>query len=251
MSPSSQQKQRKPEEVKAIKYRGRLNAAQAAAGINAALRNAKRLLTDATLLFQSGSYATAAALAVLAIEENGKYGIIPRILLAKNDRQRNEHWKEYTSHEAKNTTSIIPSLVRGGATSVDDFKIMTDANSIHPYVLDDFKHWGFYTECRTGDNWSEPHNSIEAETAFKLLQTAHSLIRNVREVTDEQMAVYVKHMSPVWADDHRNADPEKVRNALKVYMIECQQRGWMENDANVEDFFRANKSPQSTPVNKE
>ena len=52
-------------------YRGPLTPAQAADGINAASDNARRLAEDAQALFEQGSFAIAASLAILAVEEAG------------------------------------------------------------------------------------------------------------------------------------------------------------------------------------
>ena len=48
-------------------YRGKLNAAQIAVGMNAAIENAQRLAADAETLLKSGSFPSAASLAALAI----------------------------------------------------------------------------------------------------------------------------------------------------------------------------------------
>ena len=228
---------KKPEGVKANPWRGRLTPAWAADGINAAIRNAKRLLTDAHKLIQSGSYASALSLGVLAIEEVGKRGIIERILLARTDQQLKEHWREYTSHTAKNNTWVVPNLVMSGAQHIDDFRILADNESPHPYVLDDFKMWGFYTDCR-GTLWSEPEKIVTAEIAFEVLRLADKVTANVREVTEEQMALYVKHLAPVWVEDLSKADSKAVREALKAYMKECQQHGWLPKEADIDSFFR-------------
>ena len=53
-------------------YSGRLTASEIAAGMNAARRNAQRLCSDASLLLEQERYPSAAALAVLSIEEAGK-----------------------------------------------------------------------------------------------------------------------------------------------------------------------------------
>src|SRR5437016_4764135 len=134
----------KPSDTKAIAWRQRLNPAAVAEGMNAALRNAKRLLHDAILLYNAGSFASATALAILATEEFGKQGILQRILLSKSNAQLKLHWKEFTSHTAKNNDWVVPNLVKAGATSIDDFKILNDKSSKHPYVLDDFKMWSLY-----------------------------------------------------------------------------------------------------------
>jgi AbiV family abortive infection protein len=114
----------KPAELKAIAWRGPLTPALAANGINAAIRNARRLLNDATTLYNIGGFPSATALGILAIEEYGKVNIIHQILLAKTDSARRKVWREYTSHTAKNTAWVMPNLVKPGARSVDDFRML-------------------------------------------------------------------------------------------------------------------------------
>ena len=53
-------------------YRGSLDPAAVAKGMNAANRNARRLVADAKLLLDGERYPSAAALAALAIEESGQ-----------------------------------------------------------------------------------------------------------------------------------------------------------------------------------
>ncbi|SRR5258708_10079275 len=236
-------KQSKPKEAKAIAWRGPLTPAGAAEGINAAYRNARRLLSDAEKLFITGSFPTATALAVLAIEEYGKPAIIHRILLAKTDRARREHWREYTSHTAKNTPWVVPNLIKAGAKTVDDFRPLFDETSLHRFVLDDFKQWGFYTECR-GAEWSEPARTITGENCRETLDTARTLLSTVRNYTAEQMQCYVKHCSPVWTERAEDADTNAIREAMKNYATECQQRGWMSLGVDPADFF----TPKPVPV---
>ena len=57
-------------------YRGRLTNRQIAEGMTAAAANARRLLSDAVLLLEAERWPTAAALAILAIEEAGKQAIL-------------------------------------------------------------------------------------------------------------------------------------------------------------------------------
>jgi len=51
------------------------------------------------------------------------------------------------------------------------------------------------------------------------------------------MEAYVKHLSPVWSEDYRKADSKAVRDALKAYMKECQQRGWLAKEVDIDAFF--------------
>jgi hypothetical protein len=53
-------------------YNGELEPAQVAHGMNAACRNARRLVDDARLLLGAGRYPTAASLAVYQSKKAGK-----------------------------------------------------------------------------------------------------------------------------------------------------------------------------------
>ncbi|MDP9160990.1 MAG: AbiV family abortive infection protein [Acidobacteriota bacterium] len=180
------------------------------------IKKCKRLLADAHKLFQTKSYPSSLSLSVLAVEESGKRAVIERILLAKTNKQWKEYWREYTSHTAKNNSWVVPNLVMSGAQHIDDFKVLADQESPHPYVLDEFKMWGFYTEC-LGVQWAEPEKTITPEIAFEVLHLANRVISNTREVTADQMAAYVKHLSPVWTEDCRKANSTAVKGALKVH----------------------------------
>ena len=68
---------------KLSQYRGKLSPAQIADGMNAAIRNARRLSDDARTLFDLERYPTAASIAVLSIEESGKVSILRLITAAE------------------------------------------------------------------------------------------------------------------------------------------------------------------------
>jgi hypothetical protein len=65
-------------------YRGELSPKQVADGMNAASRNAIRLLKDAEILFEAKRYPSASSLAALAIEEVGKSPILRSLAVAKD-----------------------------------------------------------------------------------------------------------------------------------------------------------------------
>jgi len=66
-------------------YAGPLNAAQIAAGMNAAQDNAARLLADSELLLGAERYPTAASVAILAIEEVRKISTLRRMAMRSDD----------------------------------------------------------------------------------------------------------------------------------------------------------------------
>jgi AbiV family abortive infection protein len=128
-------------------YRGRLSAAQIAAGMNAAAKNARRLVEDAATLLAAGRFPTAASLATLAIEEAGKISILRMLALATSDAEAAEAWKDFRSHTRKNSAWLLPQLAATGARKLDDFRPLFDEASDHPFMLDQIKQLGFYTDC--------------------------------------------------------------------------------------------------------
>ena len=84
-------------QTKLESYKGLLDCAQIAEGINASNANARRLATDAQTLLDAGSYATAASLAALAIEESGKASILRAIVLTVDDKALKLEWRRYRS----------------------------------------------------------------------------------------------------------------------------------------------------------
>ena len=82
-------------------YKGRLDATQIAAGMNAARQNAQRLADDARMLLEACRYPSAASLAILSIEEAGKVSILRRLAVAKDDAEAVSCWRDYRSHTKK------------------------------------------------------------------------------------------------------------------------------------------------------
>lgn len=100
-------------------YKGRLTAEQIAEGMTAAVENAVRLAGDAEVLLAHGSFATAASLAALAIEEAGKDSILRALAVARTDEEVLGCWKSYRSHTRKNSAWILPDLFASGAHPSD------------------------------------------------------------------------------------------------------------------------------------
>ena len=63
-------------------YTCTLSADQVAGGMNAALRNAKRLADDAAILLDNKRFCSATALAILSIEESGKLSVLRMLATA-------------------------------------------------------------------------------------------------------------------------------------------------------------------------
>lgn len=178
-------------------FRGRLSASEIAIGMNAASRNAMRLLDDASLLFEKQRYPTAVSLAVLAIEEAGKLSILRGLSIAPNNNVLAEEWKNYRKHTAKNVAWIIGDLAAQGAKTLNDLRPIFDRNSDHGTVLDTIKQIGFYTDCYANGHWSEPQEVIDHELALSILSVAKILCRG-RETSEREIQLWIHHLAEHW-----------------------------------------------------
>jgi len=178
-------------------YRGTLSAAQIAAGMNAAAKNARRLSEDAATLLAAGRFPTAASIAILAIEEAGKISILRTLALATSDAEAAEAWKDYRSHTRKNVAWLLPQLVAADARKLDDLRPLFDETSDHPFVLDQIKQLGFYTDCLGKAHWAIPSDIIDEGLARMLVQIAQLFARD-REYTKKEVELWIEHVGPVW-----------------------------------------------------
>jgi AbiV family abortive infection protein len=177
-------------------YRGRLTPTQAADGINCANVNAKRLADDAESLFERGSFATAASLAILAIEETGKVSIIRSILTAEGEDELREEWKRYRRHTEKNQALLVFDLFNAGARKLSDFAaIFHDETESARRTFDVVKQLGFYTDC-CGDKgrWAAPTEVVDRDFASLLLRMAQAVTKGKRSVSTREMELWAQHM---------------------------------------------------------
>lgn len=208
-------------------FQDRLAPAKIAEGINAAERNAKRLAEDARFLFEANRFATAAAVAILSIEEAGKSAVLRGMSVAKTDEDVKKAWKEFRSHTRKNVLWILNDMVRSGARKLDDFGPLFDPESDHPYVLDQIKQLGFYTDCVGRGKWAEPGKVIKEELARSFVQIAKQLASE-HFVTPEEIELWVKHMGPV-----QKSSPTWFKKAFQNYYAELQEKGLAPPGENV------------------
>lgn len=181
-------------------YKGRLTAEQVAAGMTAAAENAARLVADAELLLESGSYATAVSLSALAIEESGKVSILRSISVAKSDDEAKACWKDYRSHTRKNASWIFPELFSNGARQLEHFKSMFFDDSDHTAVLDNLKQLGFYTDCLGKAHWARPTEVIDEKLARSIVGIAKIMARPTTHSARE-VELWIQHIGPVWKQE--------------------------------------------------
>lgn len=212
-------------------YSGRLRANQTAQGINAARRNARRLAEDAQLLFDNQRYPTAAALAILSVEEAGKESILRQIASATEDNELTGYWKDFRSHTNKNAMWLLPQLVSEGAQRLDDFGKLFEQHAQHKFLLDMIKQVSFYTDCLGKAHWSEPLDIIDKDLAAQLLQVAKVFVKD-RNITTKEVELWTKHMAPV-----RSKSSLEQKKALLNWYAELQEFGLTDERHNIVDLL--------------
>ena len=214
-------------------YRGRLTPGQIAAGMNAAARNARRLSEDAEALVATGRFPTAASVAALSVEEAGKVSILRELALAKTDAEALEVWKRYRSHTSKNVAWLLPQLAAAGARKLEDLRGLFDETSDHPFVLDNLKQLGFYTDCLGKGHWALPWEVIDEGLARMLVQIAKALSGKDQH-TEREIALWMDHIGPVW-----KKDVALMKQALVNWYSAMQTEGLAAEGANaMEQFIR-------------
>jgi AbiV family abortive infection protein len=182
-------------------YQGRLSAAQIAAGMNAAAKNARRLAEDAATLFALGRFPTATSLALLSIEEAGKISVLRELALARSGEEIAGAWRSYRSHTRKNAQWLLPQLVIEGARKLEDLRALFDKASDHPFLLDQLKQIGFYSDCLGSAHWANPSDVIDEKLARTFVQIAQMFVHHDRDYTEREVELWIEHLTPVWKRD--------------------------------------------------
>lgn len=179
-------------------YKGRLDAVGVAAGMNAARKNANRLLVSAKVLFDNGDYASAVSLAVLAVEEAGKVSILRGIALTTDEEQLKKLWKNYRSHTEKTRLWDIANYIGRGKIKLEDFRDLFSPDNASSKILDQIKQVGFYTDCFGHAHWSIPAEIIDKSFAEHILQMASSHCKTGKEISVKEIELWIECLSPVW-----------------------------------------------------
>lgn len=212
-------------------YRGPLSAAEIAAGMNVANANAVRLVEDAQTLNDAGRYPTAASLAALSIEESGKVSVLRQLATATSKEEVAAAWKSYRSHTHKNVQWLLPDLAMKGARKLEDLRPLFEADAEHPFVLDQVKQLGFYTDCLGNRHWSVPFDVVDGELAGALVQIARLLVGK-RETTVEEIELWIRHIGAAPKDDL-----PAMKRALATWYSAMQDAGQRPGGINEMERF--------------
>ena len=166
--------------------------------MTASAANARRLLSDAILLLEGKRWPTAAALAILAIEEAGKQSILRSMSVARTDKEVADLWKDFRSHRVKNAHSALLEYAASGARKIFDFAGMFSKDAEHPAVIDAVKQIGVYVDAY-GDSghWSCPPDVVGEDLTRSLVQTA-TVLSQRGDTTEREIELWVEHLGPAW-----------------------------------------------------
>jgi AbiV family abortive infection protein len=222
-------------------YKGRLSPRQVADGINAAQANARQLADDAKTLFQAERFPTAAAVAILSIEESGKASILRHLSLASDEKEVADCWRNFRSHTKKNVMWIITDLMSRGAKRLDDFSPMFASDADHPQLLDQIKQLAIYTDCLGNAHWSQPADVIDRPLSEMLVSIAQ-VFATGKTITVKEIELWIQHIGPVWM-----TDPNWMKKALENWYSEMQAHGLAPTGSNqMEDWIRHGTIKQKT-----
>ena len=213
-------------------YNGRLDYKQIADGINCSKRNSVRLAEDARILLDAHRYASAASLAILAIEESGKSFILRSMAIADDDKEVLDLWKDFRSHTKKNVLWLMPQLFMDGARILDDYKSLFESESEHPYTLEKLKQISFYTDCLGKAHWTEPSLVIDKDLATALTQVA-KMFAKATEVKEKEIELWVKHMGGV-----KESSLQEQKVALLNWYAEMSEFELLPKNFDFTDFTK-------------
>lgn len=210
-------------------FRGTLTANEVADGINAALRNAKRLAADAKILLDAKRYPSAASMAALSVEESEKVSTLCAMCLSRSKGELLGAWKDYRTHHPKNTAWILSELVQKGARHLSEFKDATDVQGEAVEVLDMLKQLGFYTDSYRKGFWTEPSAMIDSTIAKTLVEIAENMCAKA-EVSPREIELWVEHVGPAWLS-------RKMPDALMRWAKAMEKEGLANPPPSVLDKF--------------
>lgn len=176
----------------------RLTPENIAVGMNVAIRNARRLYSDARLLLRSGRTSSAIALTVLAIEESGKVPILLKMGMTEDDAGLVDLWRRMRDHRAKNLSWILPLLaakgVLSGGARAEHFNAMWE-DGPHAVAAELIKQRATYTEWRDR-SWHFPDADNHPTFAAEFVEMARAAITLWQETTPERVRRHCELVGP-------------------------------------------------------
>jgi AbiV family abortive infection protein len=196
-------------------FSGHLKPQAIADGINMVRKNGMRLVTDANLMLEHKRYASALALAVLAIEEQGKELMLRKLAVLKPAESPAELWKDFRNHLEKNRTWILPyaAAEQPNPTLKSLHEAVFDEGSDHPFVLEWAKQTAIYVDCIGSGDWQDPESAVDEDHAAVMVRLADVMQGRRMQISAEEIAESI----------------QLVRNGATIERVQDYVNKWGDN----------------------
>lgn len=141
--------------------------------MDAAVKTARQLYSDAQLLFANARWPRAAAVAVLCLEEVGKVRLVLRIEDARDEQERRKAWEDYLNHPLKISQSATP-----GQAHNDEHRRQLSLK--FGRELDQLKQFGFYSNWLVSGAWVQPDEVITQRDAELMVTWARVMVEQLQ-----------------------------------------------------------------------
>jgi AbiV family abortive infection protein len=186
----------------AAPYIGALTAREIAMGIIAAQKNARRLLADARHLIENRSFASAAALAVTAIDERGKVLILRRFAVLTDSAELALNWKEFRSNHARDSGWGQAA----GKPPANGVETEIDPDIARTASLDLVKHVSLFTDFLAERNWRIPQEQISEKLTLSIFQAATTMWGDTI-VTEQEISMWMDSGAAISLPDRSDLEP--------------------------------------------
>jgi hypothetical protein len=122
-------------------------------------------------------------------------------------------------------------LVKTGASNLEDFRPIFQEDAEHPYIIDQIKQIGFYTDCLGNAHWSVPEDVVD-EGIAKMMVNLSKIFVSKKEVTEKEIELWIKHLGPVW-----KKNVNWMKQALEHWYKEMRECGLAPEGTNQMDFI--------------
>lgn len=202
-------------------FKGAITPEEAARGMDVAFRNARSLIDDAQALLAAGRWPRAVALAIVAVEEAAKPGVLRGLLLAGTDEVRRREWRAYRTHTEKNAMTRFMAYV---LTFMKKSKRVPLIEDMRPFFSDKdsrrdielLKQFAMYTDCVDDVRWTMPDELFDESAARAFVTVADEVVGSGPGAMTslEELRLWVKHLAPTWGTD---------MESMKKSLAECYE----------------------------
>ena len=126
------------------------------------------------MLLEAESWPRAAALAILAIEETAKIGILRGLLLARSNEELRSGWRDFRRHTAKNYMANFREYARPWCEIGRPAGLVIEAGGHED--IERLKQAGLHSNCLAPETWTSPDEIIDEDVARALVATASTIV---------------------------------------------------------------------------